>query len=122
MAKGKKNFEENNIETHVTKEEQIPVKETLKEEVNVIPSEETQIEKKEDKKKEIKEKQKYLVFGAETPYTLSPRINSNVAGFIRPGTSYKVEDEIDNGDLGKFWKVDKRKYVNKDFNIQEMYY
>ena len=106
MAKGKKN-EENNIEKQVT--EQVIEKEPE----NIIPSEE---------KKEIKQKSKYLMFKADIPYTLVPANNNSVAGFIKAGSVCKVQEEINNGDLGSFWKIEKNKYINKDWNIEERYY
>lgn len=87
--------------------------------------EETKEETKEPvKKEEVKETvsdsngQKKIFLKVDTPYVAVPTLNSNVAGILKAGKVLFVEEEIDNGEYGSFYKVGLKTYINRKCDVE----
>lgn len=86
------------------------------------------VTKKEETKEEIKEPvketasdssgQKKIFLKVDTPYVAVPTLNSNVAGILKAGKVLFVEEEIDNGEYGSFYKVGLKTYINKKCDVE----
>ena len=101
-------------ETKEIKEESIiEVKEEIKEE----PKKEIKKEVKKETKKEIKEEiiKNKVAIVIDTPYVPIPDVAADIIGYYKPGDVCTIEEEVNMGDRGVFYKVGKNRYISKDW-------
>ena len=92
-----------------------------KEEVKVetkVAEEESDIIKQAKEYAAKKENMLKIYMKIDTPYVSEPNQFRNVSGIIKKGTLCYVEEEIDNGEKGSFWKVGRNQYINKRWEVE----
>ena len=101
--------------------EEVKTEEIIKDK-QVVNTKEEPISKINLQAKELQDKRdsmKKLYMISDTPYVSEPNQFLNVSGIIKKGKICYVEEEIDNGDKGKFWKVGNKQYINKNWKVEE---
>lgn len=102
-------------ETKEIKKEEpiIEVKEEIKEE----PKKEIKKEVKKETKKEVKEEiiKNKVAIVIDTPYVPIPDVAADIIGYYKPGDVCTIEEEVNMGDRGVFYKVGKNRYISKDW-------
>jgi predicted nucleotide-binding protein (sugar kinase/HSP70/actin superfamily) len=117
MAKAKKEPEV--IEEEVIEEvvEEKPKKTSKKAEPEVDEEKERLLEEAHEIQ-EAQQKQIKLYLKTDTPYVAEPNINLNIAGMFKKGEVLYVQQKIDNGINGKFYKINDRAYINQKWDVE----